>query len=207
MTFASFARVALSLGFCLAAGNLAAADQVKEQDESAKLLAEQVCATCHGPRGLSTFQEIPSLAAQTHVYVAAKLRQFRNQSLRRPERHLDLLGIALIDDATVDALALYFSAQPAPPAVARDAKLIDAGSKIFNKGIEDKGVAACAVCHGSNAEGFWVVPRLAGQHSRYVERQLKEIQLRLRNTPVMHGMVKNLSLDEIKAVAAYVESK
>lgn len=69
--------------------------------------------------------------------------------MRRPERHPDLLGIALVDDATVEALAHYFSTQPPPSAVAHDAKLIDEGSRIFSNGIEEKGVAACAVCHGN----------------------------------------------------------
>lgn len=202
-------RFVLSLILCFFGSDLAVADEAKEIDESAKILAEQVCAACHGSHGQgdSALPEIPSLAAQTRVYLSAKLRQLRNQSLRRPERHLDLLGIVLNDDATIDALAHYFANQPPPPPVARNTAAIEAGSEIFSKGIEAKGVAACSVCHGSNAEGFWIVPRLAGQHSHYVERQLKEIQLQLRNTPVMHGMVKNLSLDEIKEVAAFVQSK
>ena len=79
----------LGLSSLLTMTVVTAADQPKEADESAKLLAEQVCATCHGQRGLSTFQEIPSLAAQTQVYIAAKLWQFRSQSLHRPEQHSD----------------------------------------------------------------------------------------------------------------------
>lgn len=197
----------LGLSALLAMSAVTAADPPKEAEESAKLLAEQVCATCHGQRGQSTFQEIPSLAAQTQVYIAAKLWQFRSQSMRRPEQHSDLLGVALMDDATVEGLARYFAAQPAPPPVARDAAVVESGHKIFNEGLEHKGVAACATCHGANAQGFWIAPRLAGQHARYVERQLKEIQLQLRRTRVMHGVVKDLSLEEIKAVAAFVQSK
>jgi cytochrome c553 len=186
---------------------VAAADPSKEADESAKHLAEQVCAACHGQRGLSTLQEIPSLAGQTRVYIAAKLWQFRSQALRRPDQHADLLGVALMDDATVEGLARYFEGQPGPPPVTSDPAAVESGSRIFNEGIEHKGVAACAACHGTDAQGFWITPRLAGQHARYVERQLKEIQLQLRHTRVMHGAVKNLSLEEIKAVAAFVQSK
>lgn len=197
----------LSLSSFLTVSTVRAADQPKEADESAKLLAEQVCATCHGQRGVSTFQEIPSLAAQTQVYVAAKLWQFRSQAQRQPEQHSDLLGVALLDDATVEGLARYFAGQPAPPPVMRDAAAVEAGGKIFNEGIDQKGVAACAACHGADAQGFWITPRLAGQQARYVERQLKVIQLQLRRTRVMHGVVKNLSLEEIHAVAAFVQSK
>lgn len=197
----------LGLSSFLTMSAVTAADQPKEADESAKLLAEQVCATCHGQHGLSTFQEIPSLAAQTQVYIAAKLWQFRSQSLRRLEQHSNLLGVALMDDATVEGLARYFADQPGPPPVTRDAAAVESGNKIFNEGLEHKGVAACAACHGANAQGFWIAPRLAGQHARYVERQLKAIQLQLRRTRVMHGVVKDLSLEEIKAVAAFVQSK
>jgi cytochrome c553 len=197
----------LGFAWIFAVGIAKSAEQPKEADESAKLLAEQVCASCHGPRGLSTLEDIPILASQKDVYIAAKLWQFRNQSLRRPEQHLDLLGIALLDDATVESLARYFASQPAPPSVARDVAAVEAGGAIFSRGIANKGVAACAVCHGVNAQGFGIVPRLAGQHARYVERQLRVIQLQLRKTRVMHGIVNDLSLDEIQAVAAFVQSK
>lgn len=191
----------------LAAGVVRAADPAGEANESAKLFAEQVCASCHGPRGVSAIEDIPNLAAQKDVYTAAKLWQFRSQSLRKPEQHLDLLGIVLIDDATVEKLARYFASQPAPAPVAHDTAAIEAGSAIFNRGIPEKGVAACAACHGVKAEGLGIVPRLAGQHARYVERQLRVIQLQLRKSRVMHGVVTDLSLDEIKAVAAFVQSK
>lgn len=206
-TLKGFLAGILGLSSLLTVSTVTAADPSREADESAKLLAEQVCASCHGQHGLSTFQEIPSLAAQTEVYIAAKLWQFRSQSLRRPEQHSDLLGVALMDDATVEGLARYFASQPRPPPVTRDAAAVDSGSKIFSEGIADKGVAACAVCHGAGAQGFWITPRLAGQNARYVERQLKEIQLQLRHTRVMHGAVRDLSLEEIKDVAAFVQSR
>lgn len=207
MSVKTIAGFLLSLSFCVASGDLKAAGRVGEVDEWAKVFAEQVCASCHGAHGSSKFSEIPSLAAQSQVYLVAKLEQFRNQALKRPNRHIDLLGITLNDEATVEALAQYFAKQSPPPPVTRDATAVAAGSKIFSDGIETKGVAACAVCHGTNAEGFWIVPRLAGQHAGYVERQLKAIQLQLRDAPGMHAMVKDLSLEEIKAVAAFIQSK
>jgi cytochrome c553 len=49
-------------------------------------------------------------------------------------------------------------------------------------------------------------PRLAGQHAPYLLKQLLVIQNALRNAPVMHGVVKELTRDQIQAVAAYLES-
>ena len=50
-------------------------------------------------------------------------------------------------------------------------------------------------------------PRLAGQHAKYVIKQLNYIQSLVRAAPVMHGIVKDLTSAEIQAVAAYVQSR
>ena len=50
-------------------------------------------------------------------------------------------------------------------------------------------------------------PRLAGQHTKYIVKQLNYIQSLVRAAPVMHGIVKDLTPAEIVAVAAYVQSK
>lgn len=63
------------------------------------------------------------------------------------------------------------------------------------------------VCHGADATGRDTFPRLAGQHAKYVIKQLNYIQSLVRAAPVMHGIVKDLTPNEIQAVAAYVQSK
>lgn len=50
-------------------------------------------------------------------------------------------------------------------------------------------------------------PRLAGQHAAYLVRQLQVIQAQLRTSPVMHGIIKDLKPEEMKAVAAFLQSK
>lgn len=198
---------AAGFSMLLAASAARAADRSEGSSEATALLAEQICAPCHGAHGASTVSEFPSLAAQQQAYIAAKLKQFRNQARRRPERHQDLLGVTVFDDATIEALSRYFADQPAPQPVTRNAAAIDAGGRIYNGLTDRKGVAACARCHGPNAEGNWIVPRLGGQQAPYVERQLRLIQLQLRRTPVIHGMAKDLSPEDIRSVAAFVQSK
>lgn len=46
-------------------------------------------------------------------------------------------------------------------------------------------------CHGADAAGSADFPRLAGQHARYVIKQLNCIQSLVRAAPVMHGIVKD----------------
>jgi cytochrome c553 len=69
---------------------------------------------------------------------------------------------------------------------------------------------ACATCHGADYKGAGNVPRLAGQHSVYLIRQLKDMQTGARNdknVAVMKPIVAKLSDPEIVAVAAYLASK
>jgi cytochrome c553 len=198
---------AIALLLCAACGIVQGAEPASEAVESARLLATQVCSVCHGPGGNSTLSAFPNLAAQPRPYLLAKIKLFRNKSINEPKDHADVLGLTLIDDATADALARYFASQPPAPPTSGDAALVAAGNKIFVQGAPDHGVAACAVCHGANAHGIGIFPRLAGQHAEYVQRQLGVIQARGRDAPVMHGIIKDMTSDEMKAVAAFVQSK
>ena len=192
---------------CVVCRILPGAEPANEADESARMLATEVCSTCHGPGGISALPAFPNLAAQPRPYLRAKMKLFRSRSINEPSDHGEMLGLTLMDDATLDALAHYYSSQPPPTPVSDDAALIAAGTKIFGQGVPERGVAACAVCHGANANGIGIFPRLAGQHAEYVQRQLTRIQTRLRDARVMHGIIKDMTSDEMKAVAAFVQSK
>jgi cytochrome c553 len=58
-----------------------------------------------------------------------------------------------LNDATIEAISVYYSTQPPAPAKAADGKLMARGKQILNKGIAAQGVPACAPCHGSQARG------------------------------------------------------
>ena len=69
---------------------------------------------------------------------------------------------------------------------------------------------ACGTCHGADYKGVGDVPRLAGQHTVYLIRQLKDMQTGARkdkNVSLMKPVVAKLSDPEIVAVAAYLASK
>jgi cytochrome c553 len=76
----------------------------------------------------------------------------------------------------------------------------------------EKVVAAggCATCHGADYKGAGDVPRLAGQHSLYLIRQLKNMQIGTRkdkNVALMKPIAAKMSDREIVAVAAYLASR
>lgn len=177
--------------------------------EAAAKLAVNVCGTCHGPEGRGDNPRIPRLAAQQRAYVEVQLKAFRNQSRGDYAAHESMWGIAAtLSDDVVTALADYFAAQKPAPAVAATNKDAAAkGHKLFEQGSPERGLPACTSCHGANAEGLAVFPRLAGQHGEYLFIQLQSIRNKLRASPVMHGLIKELTDDEIVSLAAYLESK
>lgn len=66
----------------------------------------------------------------------------------------------------------------------------------------------CFICHGMEGEtSSPVFPRLAGQHARYVERQLADYKSGKRVSPVMRPMVEDLGPADFKALGAWFEAQ
>ena len=66
----------------------------------------------------------------------------------------------------------------------------------------------CAACHGTDGNSLLSAnPILAGQHSAYLVKQLKNYKSGDRKNPVMTGMVATLSDEDIKNVAAYFSAQ
>jgi cytochrome c553 len=169
--------------------------------------AINLCSTCHGPRGISTSPEFPILAAQHKPYLVAQLNNFQSKARGEKAAHDFMWGIAGgLDAAMIDSVAAYYAAQPPAAGRAGDPALVETGKRLFDKGVPGRGIPPCTSCHGDDARGTSEFPRLAGQHAKYVLRQLEFIQGLVRKAPVMHGIVKDLTPDEIQAIAAYVQS-
>jgi cytochrome c553 len=178
-----------------------------EAHAAAERLAATVCSTCHGTGGRSTSPTFPSLAAQTAPYLVEQLKAFRDQTRADPDAQAYMWGMASqLSDESISALAEHYAAQRPASARAADTKLEAEGRTIFERGVPEKGIPACATCHGDRAQGNGPFPRLAGQHSEYLLKQLLVIQNVLRLAPVMHGVIQYLSKDQMHAVAEYLAS-
>lgn len=177
--------------------------------EAAVKLATNVCATCHGPQGRGDNPRIPRLAGQQRAYIEVQLKAFRNQSRGDRAAHEYMWAVAAtLNDDVVAALADYFAAQkPAAGIATANKEAAGRGKDLFEKGSPERGLPACTSCHGAGAEGLAVFPRLAGQHGEYLFVQLQSIRNKLRVSPVMHGLIKDLTDDEVVSLAAYLESK
>jgi cytochrome c553 len=110
-----------------------------------------------------------------------------------------------LTDTEIDSLASYFSSQPTLSHAIRDKDFVAVGFYIYTRGNEYSDIPPCATCHGENGEGSENIPRLAGQHKRYVSDQLNEFNERdqKRSDPIMHSIASKLTEMEIEAVANY----
>jgi cytochrome c553 len=183
----------------------------EEIDASARLAAQHVavmsCANCHGPQGRSFSPKFPVLAGQHAGYLAAQLKAFKAQTRGDPDALGYMWGMsAALDDDMITALADYYAKQTPGGGRGGDAAAIARGKEIYANGVAAEGIPPCVACHGPNAAGTDEFPRLAGQHAQYLLKQLRSFQSNLRNVAVMHGVAKELQVNEMKSVAAYLES-
>jgi cytochrome c553 len=188
------------------AGDVGAA-VTNEAQKTALQKTIETCSACHGLSGRSVSPTFPILAAQKAPYIELQLHAFKDQTRADPDAQAYMWGMASqLDDASISALATYFSKQSAAAGKSGNATLIAQGRQIFVEGVPGRQIPACASCHGAQAQGNGPFPRLAGQHAPYLLKQLLVIQSVLRTAPVMHGVIKDLTRDQMQAVAAYLES-
>jgi cytochrome c553 len=175
---------------------------------AAEQKAATLCSTCHGPRGVSTSPEFPNLAGQRESYFVRQIEAFRARSRAEKDAHDFMWGIASqLEDGIIAELAHYYAAQAPAPGRAADPSLASKGKELFDRGAPDREIPACASCHGPNAEGKEDAPRLAGQHAKYVAKQLRSMQDESRANEQMREIVKKLRPEEMVALSAYVQSR
>ncbi|MEK7893050.1 c-type cytochrome [Burkholderia contaminans] len=199
------------LALVLAASGCHDLERSREVDNpavSGRTIALQVCSNCHGATGVSVSPMFPKLAGQRKEYLVDQLTDFKHHVRADPNAKRYMWGFTHLTDAQIDEIADYFSGQPPVLGASDDHALLDAGKAIFVSGLPDKGVSACVGCHGQHGEGMSRFPRLAGQHADYVLKQLRvfrETDTRPRGA-VMKSVCANMSEQDMRAVAAYVEA-
>lgn len=161
------------------------------------------CFICHGMEGESSSPVFPRLTGQNAAYVARQLADYASGKRVSTTMQPMVQGLSAEDFA---ALGRYFAAKPTLKHEVADPGLAQVGAFVYQRGNPYSGVAACAGCHGQNGHGTDLLPRLAGQHAQYVEKQLREFNSRARNNDnaIMHTVASKLTELEIKAVSSYI---
>ena len=191
-------------------GSVQAQGYAKVDTARGAQVAGAVCVACHGADGNSPAAINPILAGQIPDYIYKQLMNFKSQNGKPAERNNQVMAgmAAALTPEDMKSLAAHFAAQKIKPSNAKNKELSALGRTIYRGGIADKGVAACASCHGPAGAGIPAqYPRLGGQYAEYTEAQLNAFRSGTRANDankVMQMIAGKMSDKEIKAVSDYI---
>ncbi len=177
------------------------------QDAAAQARAEEIvggrCFLCHGMEGEAASAVFPRLAGQHWEYIVKQLGDFKSGKRKSDTMKPQAEELTPED---MKALGLFFQKKQVAGREVTDADLVAVGRFVFQRGNQFTGLPSCSTCHGAKGHGTPLLPRLAGQHPRYTEEQLRLFNTRERNNDnaVMHTVASKLSDLERHAVAAYI---
>ena len=151
---------------------------------------------------------MPRLAGQQPQYIENQLHAFKEHRRLNP---IMQNVAASISPGMIAPLAEYLRGLNAPTYGGGSTEGAALGKHIFELGLPEANVPACAVCHGPDARGTRQIPRLAGQLYWYVTKTLTNFhrergQRGEDSSAIMAPVARNLSPAQISAVAAYVSS-
>jgi len=174
-----------------------------------KQMAAEVCAPCHNADGNSVISTNPKLAGQGAEYIVKQLTDLAKPPGDKTGRENPVMGgfAGMLTPQDRLNVAAWFSSRTPSPAV--PAKVSDSeqlGQRLYRAGLPEKAVPACAGCHGPSGDGLPVrIPRIGGQHSDYIEAQLRAFREgSRRNNEAMWQIAFRLSDPEIKALAEFI---
>jgi cytochrome c553 len=126
-----------------------------------------------------------------------------------------ILGVAAALAAAV-AVAQEPAAEPAtvsaaPEAVPAPVEALEADNATAHRGDAQAGAgkaAVCAACHGMDGNSADPqYPKLAGQHERYIARQLALYKAMERDNAIMLGFAATLGAQDMRDIGAYFASQ
>jgi cytochrome c553 len=152
------------------------------------------CANCHGENGVSKILEVPNLAGQNPAYLLEQIRKFGAGERKDP--FMQGLIKVLSDEERLQ-VASYYSSKPVPPSNS-DVALAARGKVLFGK--------LCVRCHGEQARGNEVIPRIAGQKLPYLKLSITRYRDKtgIRNSQLMAIATSILKDEEIIAISNYL---
>jgi cytochrome c553 len=179
-----------------------AAPAAKADVAKGQAIATQVCGACHSFDGSRGSPANPILAGQHPEYLVKQLQDYK--AGKRNNAIMKGFASTLSDD-DMKNVAAFYGGKAAKPGFAKDKALVQLGERIWRGGIADKGVPACAACHGPSGAGLPVqYPRVGSQHADYTEAQMTAFRGGARaNNAQMTAIAAKMSDREIKAVSDY----
>jgi cytochrome c553 len=173
-------------------------------------LAEARCTACHGIDGLSKgFPEYPRIAGQLRGYLYLQLVNFSTGERPHPVMAPMISGL---NNRQLQDLAAHYASAPSAPVVSAASKPdLELGARLFKEGAVQRGIPACAWCHGAQGQGNApVFARIGGQHAAYTVGMLQLFKDKPDfNNPyafVMKAVPTPMTQAEMRAVAEYAST-
>lgn len=166
--------------------------------------AANACFGCHGLAGEGDGAAAPRLAGLDAGYLQKQLDDYA--SGLRPDATMQA-AVRWLSADDRRAVAAHYAALPAP--AARPQRLAPPG--LWAQGDAQRGVVACAVCHGDDGRGVGAAnPSLAGQPAAYTLDQIRRWQAAERRNDargVMAIAVAQVSPAQASAIADWLEGQ
>ncbi|MBU1689923.1 MAG: c-type cytochrome [Gammaproteobacteria bacterium] len=163
-----------------------------------------ICGTCHLSSGAGLPDgSYPQLAGQHASVIIKQISDIREGLRDNPAMYP--FTLTLSDAQELADVSAYIQTLCIPPGNgmgSNDPAILRNGKKLYKK--------ECTSCHGANGEGdkakFY--PVLAGQHYKYMLRQVTEIRhgKRRNANPDMVKILKKYSDSDLDAVVAYIST-
>lgn len=165
------------------------------------------CVACHGVNGNSVNPEWPNLAGQHESYIKRQLAAFKSDARQNPL--MTPMAKPLSEEDMAD-LGAFFSSQALTGNLEADPSKVSLGERLYRGGDAQRGVPACAACHGARGNGNPAAgyASIRGQHTTYTAAQLKAYRTGTRQTDpnqMMRNVAANMTDEQIDAVAAYIQ--
>ncbi len=165
-----------------------------------------VCATCHGPTGVSVNPIWPNLSGQHATYLAKQLADFKQKKGRADPTMAPM--VTHLSEQDMADLAIFYAKQPLPEG-ATPKKYLSRGEQLYRGGDVDKHITACIACHGPKGRGNAQAgfPSLSGQYAAYTILQLQAFKDNKRSNDlnsIMRDISARMSTEDMTAVANYV---
>jgi len=170
-------------------------------------LAGEVCATCHGDKGLSQTATIPSLAGQTSYAIYKQLHDYRSGARVNDQMTGVAKALAVEDLASIAAFYAAAGAQYAAIG-SRDLSGEPEIIKLVWEGDTRRRIPACMSCHTNGVGGPIETPALLGQNREYMVAQLNAYADKSRKNDVygrMRDIAHRLTPEEREKLARYLQ--